>query len=115
MKNKDRARVMQRVALQLVSERGKWLEVSGVRVMSANSGPFLFLYRTPFNNPEKVRPARNYVQALGRQYGTNLPYGLDIYYNDRKVMNLEWDLTGRHCLVSYRRGPWEEELREMAA
>jgi len=62
-----------------------------------------------------------YSHALRRQRGIhmNLEYGLDVWAwrNGKfaKVMFVEWSASGLVDLVSFRRGPWEAELRALLA
>ena len=43
----------------------------------------------------------------------NLEYGMDIWSNNRKVLNLEW-FAGDWAitLVSFKRGSWQAQLQE---
>ncbi len=40
----------------------------------------------------------------------SLDYGLDIWFDDKKVLNIEWVDSERVCLISFRRGDWEREV-----
>jgi hypothetical protein len=54
-----------------------------------------------------------YVAALrGWECPKNLPYGLDIWWNN-KVLNVEWSDDGRTDVVSYKPGRWESELERI--
>jgi hypothetical protein len=60
-------------------------------------------YRTPLY-PLQPWPTRS----------RNLPYGLDIWCNN-KVLNIEWSDDGRIEVVSYRPGEWERDLERAAS
>jgi hypothetical protein len=40
----------------------------------------------------------------------NLPYGLDIWFAHKKVLNVEWNDEGLIEIISYRPGEWEDQL-----
>jgi hypothetical protein len=42
--------------------------------------------------------------------GKNLPYGLDIWFARKKVLNVEWNDEGLIQIMSYRPGAWEDQL-----
>jgi hypothetical protein len=44
----------------------------------------------------------------------NKPYGLDVWFKHKKVLNIEWDEAEGLSLVSYRPGPWEDALEKIA-
>ena len=43
-----------------------------------------------------------------------LPYGLDIWSSEKKVMTMSWDDTGSCELDNFRPGAWEAKLKELA-
>ncbi len=52
---------------------------------------------------------RSYSPAQARQRADPvLPWGLDVWHG-RKVLSLQWDDAGRVEVVSFNRGPWEDE------
>lgn len=79
---------------------------------------FGFSSRTPFSNWYIGVP--KYALAVARQKGTLMSYGLDIWlpwkllgtWRPRKVLNVQWAERDESFveLVSFRRGPWEEEV-----
>jgi hypothetical protein len=66
--------------------------------------------RTPF---QKLRHPRHnpHVIWLAGPPPENPPYGLDIWMNLQKVLNLEWADDQTFVLVSFRRGSWEATVR----
>jgi hypothetical protein len=54
------------------------------------------------------------IPPVNDVYKWNLPYGLDIWTPQKKVMNIEWDDEGNVELVSLHRGAWELELIALA-
>jgi hypothetical protein len=63
------------------------------------------LYRTPFQPLQQASEHVHYMQAMLKDKG-NLPYGLDIWHNRKKVMLVEWN-EGEFQLVTYKPGEWE--------
>ncbi len=62
--------------------------------------------RTPFQKiPERAPSAP--------QKG-NLSYGLDIWTQGGKVLNIEWDTQERTQIVSFKRGVWEASVLSWA-
>jgi hypothetical protein len=50
---------------------------------------------------------RYQVALFGKE---NLPYGLDIWFAHKKVLNVEWNDEGLIKIISYRPGEWEDQL-----
>jgi hypothetical protein len=106
-----------------------WLTINGkietvgnnrasCRAVTADLGDFGFMYRTPFNPAPWMEPVpKNHLEAvLLQQTGPlDLGYGLDVWYRNAKVMNLQWSTEGRTHLCGFRGGPWEEVLSSFLA
>lgn len=71
-----------------------------------SKAPVHMLLRTPFQKiPEPTNKALK---------GANLSYGLDIWTQSGKVLNIEWDTQESTQLVSFKRGAWEEVVLSWA-
>jgi hypothetical protein len=75
----------------------------------AEIGDVAITYRTPFQPLPPLSQFMRYQIAL---YGgkENLPYGLDIWFAHKKVLNVEWNDEGLIRIISYRPGEWEDQL-----
>jgi hypothetical protein len=98
--------------LPLVRERGS-LEVQrgDVRVIALRTGEWLLEHWTPFNelSPEEAS-SPGYRHALQQQRSVpGLPYGLDVWRADAKVLRILWSDTGAFEVVDFARGAWEGE------
>src|ERR1700722_18870255 len=97
-------------AIALVSNLGKWQNAGPVKLLVYNSGSLQIAYRTPFQKLPDPGQATHYKRAQlnGKP---NLPYGLDIWFDGKKVLNVEWGDDTRFDIVSYKPGPWEQALQ----
>ena len=105
------ARVMEIRAnvLRALPELGEWRGDGKDRHLGARLGPISVAYRTPFQPLPKAPDGLRYMRALvgGRD---NLPYGLDVWTIEKKVLNLEWDDADNVEIISYKPGDWENDL-----
>jgi hypothetical protein len=68
-------------------------------------GPFLIQYA----NPGALGPGRLFNMAIwpgGAQDGSHIAHA-------NKVANVDWDQRDNVDIVSYRSGPWEDQLRAL--
>jgi hypothetical protein len=105
-------------ALRVVEEMGSWTQVKmGDRdcaLKGAEIGDVKILLRTPFQPLPPLSQSMRYQYAvLGGQ--ENLPYGLDIWFARKKVLNVEWNDEGLIQIGSYRPGEWEGQLSSFAS
>ncbi len=93
-------------ALQLVKQRGAWVQVGSTNLLIAKPGQLTVAYRTPFQRLPAEDETTWYECAFisGK---ANLPYGLEAWHSDKKVLNIEWDDEGGVEVLSYRPGEWE--------
>ena len=82
-----------------------WIEYRGLKLA----------LRTPFQRVGHITPARRRrILALCALYNIepkfNLPYGLDIWTAEQKVLNIEWSHRDEIDLVSFKRGAWEKRM-----
>ena len=98
--------------LPLIRVRGAMEGIggSGVRTTMWEAGRFAFALRSPFTAwGIKASPPGSYSAAQAkRRADPVLPWGLDVWHG-RKVLSLQWDDTGRAEVISFNRGPWEDE------
>jgi hypothetical protein len=95
--------------LRVLPGLGEWRGEGKNRHLGAKIGSISVSYRTPFQALPKVPEQLRYMQALlgGKD---NLPYGLDVWTPEKKVLNLEWDDAGTVEIVSFKPGEWEGAL-----
>ncbi len=102
--------------LPLIRAHGAMREISkgGLRMVAWKAGRFAFALRSPFTSWPDVAPD-SYAAALAEQRaGPVLPWGLDVWHGC-KVLSLQWDDAGRVEVISFNRGPWEDEALAMRA
>jgi len=107
-----RIKSIRAAALRVVEEIGSWHPVrTGSRdraFRGAEIGDVAISYRTPFQPlPPRSQFTRYQIALLGKE---NLPYGLDIWFAHKKVLNVEWNDEGLIKIISYRPGEWEDRL-----
>ena len=104
-----------KVAMPLLHTHGFWQEVEGYpsKVRAFERGELMMMHRTPFQ-PIPVSEA-------GEQAGYNAlsqkqvarAYGLDVWWERRKVMSLIWNDGGALGVVSYKEGDWQQYLLDL--
>jgi len=86
-------------ALAKLEEDGEFRQVEGFGpVKGWRDSEWSVLYRTPFQ-----RVPAGVVDL-------NFPYGLDIWHQGSKVLNIEWEADEAPTVVSMKRGDWEERF-----
>jgi hypothetical protein len=108
----DRALVIRDYLLPLVRARGR-LEVQrdAMRLITLQMGPWTVTHWTPFNDldPDEAS-SPGYRHALERQQaGPVLPYGMEVWHDENKVLSVLWAEEGTSEISSFVRGPWEDE------
>lgn len=104
------------LALPLLRARGCWEEVENYpgRVRSFEHEELFMLHRTPF----QPVPVSHEAQASGisalHQRDAARAYGLDVWWQRRKVLSLIWNDGGPLGLVVIKDGPWEQALMACA-
>jgi hypothetical protein len=96
----------------LVRERGTLgVQRDTVRLIILRTGGLTIEHWTPFNDLAPGDAASpGYRHALTQQHRQpDLPYGLDVWQGDLRVMRLLWADGGEFQVVDFVRGPWEEE------
>jgi hypothetical protein len=107
----DRALVIRDHLLPIVRERGT-LEVQqgAVRVITLQISGWRFVHWTPFNELSLLEASSpGYRHAVERQHTRpDLPYGLDVFWREAKVLSIQWADGGAFALLHFERGSWED-------
>ena len=101
--------------LPLLRRRGTvQIQRDTVRLTELRIGVWALRHWTPFNElGESEAASPGYRHAVERQRRQQtLPYGLDIWYGAElaKVLRVLWARDDTIEVVSFVRGPWEEEV-----
>ncbi|MER8492244.1 hypothetical protein NKH53_29015 [Mesorhizobium australicum] len=89
---------------------GTWERIGDLNVLKLGIGDLDLIYQTPFQKLPEPSDSDKYMLAQVGRTTPNLSYGLDIWVNRKKVMNLEWADDGQVYLVSFKDGPWRQIL-----
>ncbi len=106
MADLERLLAIRSAALDLLAKSGAWESAGATNFLVYSGGAIKIAYRTPFQKLPTENDRSRYERTL-RGFKRNLPYGIDVWYNGRKVMNIEWDDAGDFEVLSFRRGEWE--------
>jgi hypothetical protein len=110
--NDDRALAIRDHLLPLVRDRGTLgCQRDAVRLIALRLDPWPLKHWTPFNDlaPEQAS-SPGYRHALARQRTRpELPYGLEVRCDDRKVLGVLWAEDGSFEVDRFIRGSWEDE------
>lgn len=87
----------------------KWLE--GIHFTKSDADPncFLFVGHNEAGNSYKIRLLTPYRETIG--VDDRLPFALDVWMDERKQLNFEWDTDGNYALRGFKRGDWIEDLQ----
>jgi hypothetical protein len=113
----DRGLAIRDRLLALVREHGTLqLQRGPVRLVVLRTGPWTVEHWTPFG---EISPGEasspGYRHALERQRGRpDLPYGLDLRRHGVRVLGVQWSDDGAFEVVTFVRGPWEDEALALA-
>ena len=104
-----RVQAARRHCLEIVRAKGR-PAVDGW--VSATAGDFNIMHRTPFTKPmPEGRQTPTYLHALLKQRAApDLPYSMEVWYLNTKIMNVQWDAEDKIQLISFHPGAWEEKL-----
>ncbi len=113
----DRALAIRDHLLPLVRERGTLeLQRGAVRLVALRTGPWTVEHWTPFGelSPDEAS-SPGYRHAVERQRTRpDLPYGLDVRHDGARVLGVLWSEDGASQVVTFVRGPWEDEALALA-
>jgi hypothetical protein len=84
--------------------------------VSAGANGFDILHRTPFTAPMPEGPqTQTYLRALLTQRAArDLPYTMEVWHLNKKVLNVQWDDNDKIQVISFRLGEWEKKLAALA-
>ncbi len=109
-KKVEKACELRDIALQILQREERWTVVQpDIRLMEAAVGSFKILHRTPFSKLPGSNVKSSDVLDVS-DAGQNLSYGVDIWKDGKKVMNVEWD-ERQTQVVSLRSGDWQAEFK----
>ena len=108
----DRALAVRDRLLPLVRGHGTLkVQRSPMRLVALRTGPWTIEHWTPFGelSPDEAS-SPGYRHAVERQRaGPDLPYGLDVRRDGAWVLGVLWSEDGASQVVTFVRGPWEDE------
>lgn len=112
-----RIHALYQLALPLLHADGEWEEIEGYpgRVRSYERDDLMMLHRTPFQPVPVSKEAQKAGVTAMTQREAARAYGLDVWWQRRKVMSLIWNDGGPLGLITYKEGPWETALQQLAA
>ena len=108
----DRALAIRDHLLLLVRDHGMLeCQRDAVRLISLRLDPWLLKHWTPFIDISLDQAAsQGYRHALARQRTRpELPYGLEGWSDDAKILSMLWAEDGAFDVDSFVRGAWEGE------
>ncbi|CAA9229717.1 MAG: hypothetical protein AVDCRST_MAG08-1032 [uncultured Acetobacteraceae bacterium] len=113
----DRALAIRDHLVPIVRERGMLeLQRGLVRLVALRTGPWTIEHWTPFGelSPDEAS-SPGYRHAVERQRTRpDLPYGLDVRHDRTRVLGVLWSEDGASQVVTFVRGPWEDEALALA-
>ena len=113
----DRALAIRDHLLPIVRERGTLENQRGpVRPITLEVDPWAFRHWTPFNELSPAEASSpGYRHAVERQHTRpDLPYGLEVWRRGVKMLSVLWaDDREAFQVVSFVRGPWEDEALQL--
>jgi hypothetical protein len=113
----DRATKLSRIAairdaaLRIMRERGQWQGEGKDRSLVAEVGDCKIGYTTPFQEQHEIQEAMRYWAAqVGRR--VDFGYGLDVWFQRKKVLNVMWntDAVDDLEILSFKPGEWEWQI-----
>lgn len=108
---------LSKLALPLLQQEGSWEEVENYpgKVRSYEQGDIFMLHRTPFQPiPISEQAAQAGIGADAQRIAAR-SYGLDVWWQRRKVLSVIWNDGGQLGLVLFKTGSWESTLERLAA
>lgn len=112
-----RVYALSKLALPLLQQEGAWEEIENYpgKVRSYERDGIFMLHRTPF----QPIPISEQASAAGINAQTQREvaraYGLDVWWQQRKVLSVIWNDGGQLGLVLFKTGVWEMALERLAA
>jgi hypothetical protein len=113
----DRALAIRDHLVPVVRGRGMLeLQRGLVRLVALRTGPWTIEHWTPFGelSPDEAS-SPGYRHAVERQRTRpDLRYGLDVRHDGTQVLGVLWSEDGASQVVTFVRGPWEDEALALA-
>ena len=95
------------LAVAAVTKHGQFEDLGVMKVLACQIGNVKISYRTPFQKLPPPKLADSYETAAVRQsFRGSLGYGIDIWADGRKVMNVQWQHDEMH-VGGFKPGDWE--------
>jgi hypothetical protein len=114
----ERVKKLRDATLRLVERHGKLEPMEFGPVETVSHGGFYAISTTPFLRRPVDSDVAKYQRALqvarGAPEPLEHPYGIDLWVDLKKVLDLEWDAAGQIDVISFKRGAWEDELLALA-
>jgi hypothetical protein len=115
----ERAIHVRDMVLSILQSAGTWKPInmpSGpTKHLAFEDGTLSVMLRTPFQPVHGMSNRYKHAAAtLGIEARGNLPYGLDVWTNHKKVLNIGWNDGESVQLVSFHRGDWERHVAALA-
>jgi hypothetical protein len=114
MRNADKlnhVRAIRCSALNVLKIGGTWRAAGDARIFFAERGGLKIGYHSAFSCPDGSLKTPSYAHAVLSQSKPNLLCGLDVWFEEKKVLNVGWNDAGdTPLIVSFKRGAWELEL-----
>lgn len=111
-----RVYALSKLALPLLQQKGEWQEVENYpgKVRAYEFADLMMLHRTPFQPvPISQQAVAAGISALTQRQAARA-YGLDVWWQQRKVLSVIWNDGGQLGLVLFKAGQWEGELERLA-
>jgi hypothetical protein len=108
----DRALAIRDHLLPMVHAHGLLqVQRDALRLTTLQTGPWTITHWTPFNDlSPDAASSPGYRHAVERQQaGAVLPYGIEVWHNENKVLSMLWADDGTSEVISFVRGPWEND------
>lgn len=88
----------------------KWLEGRYFKRSESDPNCYSFVGQNEAGNQFKIRLLTPYRTAIGDDH--RLPFALDVWVDEYKKLNFEWDAEGNYSLRGFKKGEWSDDLRE---
>lgn len=98
---------------EIMRLHGKLELISGIRANTWSGNGFECILNTPFTPLPYTppRPASFAGSVALQKHKPTMPYQISIWRKGQgKVLSFEWDESGEHAVITFKRGSWEQEL-----
>ena len=106
----DQALAIRDHLLPLVRDRGALeCQRDAVRLITLQLDLWLLKHWTPFNDPSPEQAASPGYRQARQRTRPELPYGLEAWRDERKLLSILWAEDGSYEVDSFVRGSWEDD------